>query len=170
MPSAEFLLSFETPMEIAFRDLLIARGVANVFESRSISEATTPWVEVLFVGGGATGHARTTQLSSEQMRAGTMYDAWNSRLEFTIRTQRQENNITIGQTHRDIIGKIRAISRMVYLRNHWDSIAASQFWFVSEIRDQGSVPQIDDENDLDITVASFSVNHGIRTDVQITED
>lgn len=160
--SDEQLLSFETPIEEAFVQLLKEVGILNAYESRSVSSAQTPWVEVMFVEGPVTGHYHAHQIAGDNTSQGRCsHDEWESRLEFTVVSNRA-TDAQSGRVHKQYLGKIRSLCRSFTLSMKWPTTAASQFYGLSNIKGNGTVNSFDDEKDLDYSVISFTVKNNIR--------
>lgn len=159
----EELLSFESPIELAFVKLLADRGL-TFYESRSVAEAETPWGEVSLETGATTEHKHGVTGASSSIASG-IHDSWVSKLDFTIRSSRiYDSNNPPGLQHKRMIGKVRAMCSMPVLIPVWQTTDAGQLYAISSIRETGSSRAVDEDNKLDITIISFTLKHSIRND------
>lgn len=165
MPLSDLeLLCFEHPIEMAFVAMLKDNGIANCYESRSILEAETPWVEVALITGQPYGPGHAHANGQTGTSSGAVSDsAWESRLEFTVSSRRTTDHQSAeGLSHKRFIGIIRALCRAPVLRHLWPLQSSSSLYGLTGIKEAGSINSFDDEKNLDFTVISFTLRHNIN--------
>jgi hypothetical protein len=155
-PNVETLLAFEEPLELAFVSILSTRaGIANVFPSRSTDTAESPWVEVSLVTNDPI-RKKVHELGPEQ--AGTVSpDGWTAQLDFKITTQRNTN----GSLHKVYIGRIRDWIRLRRVNPIWD---VTSYYRISGFEGGACKKLSDDDNNLDITIMTYTLVFGIHPD------
>lgn len=160
-PDLQSLFFIERDIELEFKRILAGGGAAeNIFVSREIEDAQTPWLEVTFVVG------RVTRKKQHARVAGTnLYydDTWEgSQLELKIVTQRKVN----GAHHKLIIGRARSLVTIPSLCGYPNAQLAflQQYHAITDIREAGTTHGCDTDNDLDYSIVTFSVVHNIKAD------
>ncbi len=150
----EKIFQVEEYMERSFKAVLESCGVKNAYRSREKQDAQTPWVEVKFLTGAATAkHVHIFEGSKLWV-----YSAWeNSRLEWTVTTQRENN----GDQHKVLLGRCRLESQMYRLLNTWPKTDAASVHVIADIREEGTVHSFDSDNNFDFTTLTFHVLHNI---------
>lgn len=143
MPQAsdhETLYQIEGTLETAFSTLLTAQSVTN-HVSRATASKTAPFVDVQVSLGEATG--RFTKDND-----GTLRD---SSFAFTLALRVVTNRLDDATTHKTYRAKIRNV-----IAQYVDNVnGALTYHAVAEMHHVQSTPEIEDENDLDVSAMQF---------------
>lgn len=155
VPALQFLWQIEDDCEDEFKRLL-ASVTANIYRScEKSSEAQTPWLEITFLVGRVQGHQKSYPCGVNQ--GIRYYDTWiESALVVTVCTQRQNNN----PQHKQIIGRARSLLQLASLAQVW----TQPIHAITDIREAGTQRSVDDENDIDTSIVTFTVCHNIDKD------
>jgi hypothetical protein len=143
------LYQIETAIETAVSTLLTAQSITHHI-SRATTAKTAPHVDVQASLGEVTGRFFTDN-------DGTLRDAsFNFTLAFRVVTNRHDDSTT----HRDYRAKIRN----VFAQYVADLNAELTYHAVAELHHVESTPEIQDEDDLDVSAMQYAGVVDIKND------
>lgn len=170
-PDLATLYRPEEFIERAVVDVLTRNGIA-AFRSRDRAKAKTPAVHVKFWPGKPTGHRG-------QYRPGFFcYDAWNGTLVCTVFTNRADpsqaaygapamgaevNTDSGTDAHGLLLGQVR-----VFFQYQSEQFTAANpflpYHALVQIQDNGAIPDVNTDTDLDATPLSYQILFCVRGD------
>jgi len=156
------ILQFEYWMESGFASILSGLVTAPVYDTATRPEtAVTPRIEVKCVVGSYKEHRH--QFGGQTVTIGgtpypvEVFDAYESIVEVTVVTNRQDNTIT--GDHRRLLGKVREKMLKWLVFAHWTgNVCAPQ-----DVRPIGTADSFIDDQDCDFTVMVHEVPFVVNT-------
>lgn len=149
------LYAFEDSIEAAAKSILSTASViasTSIFTQQSDSDLVTPRISLQFVVSGALGQYMIRASDSQPFNA-----AWSGTLGVSIITDRAQNQS-------EHSGLRTAVRRVLSQVNLWDNSTLLPYFFPFEVIEGASSPTIQTDMDLDITLISFEMKVGFRTD------
>lgn len=151
-PNIETLYKFEDYLEAAVKTNLGTNGSLTVYRQRDRDSVAAPFCAVQLSGVTAAGNVHV-----DSSNVGWDSD-FNAQLSVAVVTNRVKEGAS--STHAATLGKVR---RYLCDTTKWTD-AALPYHKVWSVTNSGSVPQVDEENRLDITTLSFAIKFIIRED------
>lgn len=151
-PDFPTLYDFETQMDGAWTDYLIANGVPAV-KQRGASVLATPRVEVKFTTGAASGSMHGFAAAEYKPRP----DRFAGTLSLVVATNRSKNDSGHGTSRGTVRGFVADFLRVQTTEN-------LPYLWIFDIMDSGTSETVDDENNADISTLTFNIKFGIRSD------
>lgn len=152
MPSSDFqtLYQFEDAIESAVKTLFTNNSI-TAYRQRDNNTRVTPAVDIQFSTGAATEHLGYT--CDGKLRP----DTWNGSLQIRIVTTRSKNDAS----HSTLRGKIRNL-----LYSFEDNLTRTLLphHSIARVMETGTTPQIEADEDHDISSISFNLVFAIRPD------
>ena len=154
-PDFPTVYEFETRIETAIVNALFAENViAKASRDNNVIDATElPFVAVQLAVGGTTGHYAPNVQSYDRP------DRWNGVVSLTVRTNRTVEQST--PQHQSTLSIIRSV---MYAIPHTLTSAELPYHEIHTVDETGTVVQVIENADHDVSVISFAITFGIRPD------
>lgn len=155
-PTIDRLYMVEAEVHKAIKTVLEANSIP-CYVPRDKEPVKYPYVSARIQLGSATGHQHIRPFNKRRY-----FDAWDATIEFQIYTDREVDESPSSPIHDEWKAAIRRIMQTDVCEFGRDVLP---YHGLVKIIEQGTVPEIDNDQDLDISEITFSATACIRTDV-----
>ena len=142
------LFKFETYLISGSKTILNNAGITTAYAQQDNTNLVSPRVELQSVVGNRTGHVHISASKAD-------YDAWNATLNVVVITDRTNNP----SSHYDLTSKV--INLLANPEN-FNSGSTLPYHSVTRADYNGSTPQIETEDNKDLSALSFVLSVWIR--------
>ncbi|MBM3758410.1 MAG: hypothetical protein FJW38_31110 [Acidobacteria bacterium] len=147
-PNVAELYKYEESLEAAFVTILSAASVTAV-KQRNSATVAAPYVAIQLQAGTATGRMK-------YYNSKPLYDAWSATLQTTIVTERLQNDAS----HSTFRAKVRELLYDAQAQITTDNLP---YHAVTKFFEGSSSPQVEEENNHDVTVIQWVMEFQIRS-------
>lgn len=156
---------FEFWIETGFAAILAGLTAAPVYDAATWGRTMlTPNISIKSIIGSYIEHRHKFSNTYTQNQGGvlvqnpfTAFDAYNSTLEVTVTTNRQDNQST--GDHRRLLGLTRARMLLAYVWQNW----GGQVIIPQDVRPLGTADSFINEDDCDVTVMVHEIPFVVNT-------